>query len=420
MLDIKFIRQNPEKIEKAAKDKHVEIDIKKILNLDEEHREVLTKIQTLREEKNKHTSEIKGKPTEVQIQKGKELRESLEKLESKLSELEPELNKLLMQIPNPAKDDVKAGKNDTENDVLRKVGEPTKFSFTPKDHLALGEALDIIDVERASKISGARFYFLKNEGALLEFALRQLAFDLLVKEGFIPIVPPVFIKTEVMKGLGYMENGGDEDMYIFDKDELVLVGTSEQSIVSMYKDEVLQSKDLPKRYVGFSTCFRREAGSYGKDTRGILRAHQFDKIEMVSFVKDGEDDKEHEYLLSLEEKLLQSLEIPYRVVKMCTGDLGMPAARKYDLEAWIPSEGKYREVTSTSTTTDFQSRRLNIKYQDFAAQNEKKFVNILNGTAFSTRPIIAILENYQTQEGSITVPKVLQKFIGKTVIKKDK
>jgi seryl-tRNA synthetase len=222
-----------------------------------------------------------------------------------------------------------------------------------------------------------------------------------------------------MKGLGYMENGGDEDMYILDKDDLVLVGTSEQSIVAMHKDEVLQSKNLPLRYVGFSTCFRREAGSYGKDTRGILRAHQFDKIEMVSYVEEGKDDLEHDYLLSLEEKLLQALEIPYQVVKMCSGDLGYPAARKYDLEAWIPSENKYREVTSTSTTTDFQSRRLNIKYQDTEG-GEKKFVNILNGTAFSTRPIIAILENYQMQDGSIAIPKVLQKLMGKSVIKKQK
>ncbi|HEX7543094.1 MAG TPA: serine--tRNA ligase, partial [Patescibacteria group bacterium] len=304
--------------------------------------------------------------------------------------------------------------NDTENEILRKVGEPTKFSFKPKDHLELGEKLDIIDVVRASKISGARFYFLKNEAALLEFALRELAFELLIKEGFIPVIPPVMVKTEVMKGLGYMENGGDEDMYIFEKDDLVLVGTSEQSIVAMHRDEVLSSKDLPKRYVGFSTCFRREAGSYGKDTRGILRAHQFDKVEMVSFVRQGEDDKEHDYLLSLEEKLLQSLGLPYQVVKMCTGDLGFPAARKYDLEVWIPSEGKYREVTSTSTTTDFQARRLNIKYQE---GNERNFVNILNGTAFSTRPIIAILENYQNEDGSINVPEVLQKYIGKKVIK---
>ncbi len=407
MLDIKFIRENPSLVAKKAKDKGIEVNIEHVLELDNKLRGLDTMVQSLREERNRTAKE-------KNIEKGREIKVKLEKHEHDLNAIREELTKYLLQIPNPAKDDVKFGKNDTENEILRKVGEPTKFNFTPKDHLELGEKLDIIDVVRASKISGARFYFLKNEGALLEFALRQLAFDLLLKEGFIPLIPPVLIKTEVMKGLGYMENGGDEDMYILDKDDLVLVGTSEQSIVAMHKDEVLDAKDLPKRYAGFSTCFRREAGSYGKDTRGILRAHQFDKVEMVSYAKKGEDDKEHEYLLSIEEKLLQSLGIPYQVVKMCSGDLGYPAARKYDLEAWIPSENKYREVTSTSTTTDFQARRLNIKYQD---GNEKKYVNILNGTAFSTRPIIAILENYQQEDGSIRIPEVLQKYIGKSEIK---
>jgi seryl-tRNA synthetase len=414
MLDIKFIRQNPESIVKAAKNKGVEVDIKHILEIDEKLKESSLKVQTLREERNIHLSAIKGKPTDLQQKTGRELKEKLEHQEKELSILQEELKGLLLTIPNPAKNDVKFGKNDTENEVIRKVGTPVKFNFKPKDHLTLGETLDIIDVERASKISGARFYFLKKDAALLEFGLRELAFELLVKEGFIPIIPPVMVKTEIMKGLGYMENGGEEDMYIFQKDDLVLVGTSEQSIVAMHKDEVLQGNVLPLRYVGFSTCFRREAGSYGKDTRGILRAHQFDKVEMVSFVKEGEDDKEHDYLLSLEEKLLQALDLPYQVVKMCTGDLGFPAARKYDLEVWIPSENKYREVTSTSTTSDFQARRLNIKYQD---GSEKKFANILNGTAFSTRPIIAIMENYQNEDGSITIPKVLQKFLGKSVIK---
>ena len=407
MLDIKFIRENPEKVQKAAKDKGIEINLEHILELDSKLRGLDAMVQSLREERNK-TARQKN------IQKGKEIKIKLEKHENALNAIKEELNRYLLQIPNPAKDDVKVGINEGDNEVLRKVGDPTKFDFTPKDHLTLGESLDIIDVVRASKISGARFYFLKNDGALLEFALRQLAFDILLKEGFIPLVPPVLIKTEIMRGLGYMENGGDEDMYILDKDDLVLVGTSEQSIVAMHKDEVLNSKDLPKRYVGFSTCFRREAGSYGKDTKGILRAHQFDKVEMVSFTKQGEDDKEHEYLLSIEEKLLRALGIPYQVVKMCSGDLGYPAARKYDLEAWIPSENKYREVTSTSTTTDFQARRLNVRYQD---GNEKKYVNILNGTAFSTRPIIAILENYQQKDGSIKIPEVLQKYIGKAVIK---
>ncbi len=407
MLDIKFIRQNPEIVQKKSKEKGIDVNVEHILEIDNKVRGIDLMVQKLREDRNRYAKE-------KNIEKGKEIKENLEIKEKALNALEEELRGLLLKIPNPAKDDVKIGKNDSENEVLRKVGTPKKFTFKVKDHLTLGEALDIIDVERASKISGARFYFLKKEAALLEFALRELAFELLVKEGFIPVIPPVLVKTEIMKGLGYMENGGDEDMYIFEKDDLVLVGTSEQSIVAMHKDEVLSKKDLPKRYVGFSTCFRREAGSYGKDTRGILRAHQFDKVEMVSFVGQGQDDKEHEYLLSLEEKLLKALDIPYQVVRMCSGDLGYPAARKYDLEAWIPSEDKYREVTSTSTTTDFQARRLNIKYQE---GNEKKYVNILNGTAFSTRPIIAIMENYQNEDGSITIPQVLQKYIGKSVIK---
>jgi seryl-tRNA synthetase len=409
MIDINLIRNNPEAIQKSAKDKNVDINIEHILEIDKKYKELSIAVQKLREERNILTSSMKGKPTPEQIKRGKDLKEKLEEKESAQKAIWEELKTELLKIPNPAKADVKAGKNDTENEILRKVGVPPKFNFKPKDHLEIGEKLDIIDTQRATKISGSRFYFLKNEGVLLEFALRELAFEILLKEGFIPVLPPVLIKKEVMKGLGYMEKGGDEDMYILEKDDLVLVGTSEQSIASMHKDEILSENELPKRYVGFSTCFRREAGSYGKDTKGILRAHQFDKIEMVSFVKRGEDDKEHEYLLSLEEKLLKSLKLSYQVVKMCTGDLGFPAARKYDLEAWIPSENKYREVTSTSTTSDFQSRRLNIKYS--VKQNEKEFVNILNGTAFSTRPIIAILENYQQEDGSVLIPKILQKYL---------
>ncbi len=407
MLDIKFIRENPELIVKKAKDKGIEVNIEHVLELDNKVRGLDTMVQSLREQRNRAAKD-------KNIQKGKEIKIKLEQHEHALNAVREELNIYLLKIPNIAKDDVKVGKDEKNNEVIKKVGNPTKFDFKPKDHLFLGENLDIIDVTRASKISGARFYYLKNDGVLLEFALRQLALDILLKEGFIPIIPPVLIKTQVMRGLGYMENGGDKDMYILDKDDLVLVGTSEQSIVAIHKDEILNAKDLPRRYVGFSTCFRREAGSYGKDTRGILRVHQFDKVEMVSFTKEGEDDKEHEYLLSLEEKLLSALNIPYQVVKMCTGDLGYPTARKYDLEAWIPSEGKYREVTSTSTTTDFQARRLNVKYQD---GDLRKYVNILNGTAFSTRPIIAILENYQQKDGSILIPKILQKYLGKSVIK---
>lgn len=426
MLDIKLIRENPDKIQKSAKDKGIDIDIEHVLELDNKARGLDLMVQKLREDRNRFArlqspqgEASGGQAKEQNIEKGKKLKIRLEKEENVLKAVQEELNTWLLKIPNPAKDDVKIGKNDTENEILRKEGTPKKFDFKPLDHLDLGEKLDIIDVKRASKISGARFGYLKGDAVLLEFALIQFGLETLINEGFTPVIPPVLISKETMKALGYMENGGEEDMYYLEKDDMYLVGTAEHALVPMHKDEILNVKDLPKRYVGFSTAFRREAGSYGKDTKGILRVHQFDKLEMVSFVKQGQDDKEHDYLLSLEEKLFQALEIPYQVVKMCTGDLGFPAARKYDLEAWMPGQNKYREVTSVSTVTDFQSRRLNIKYQeDSPAGGEKKYVNILNGTAFAIgRTVIAILENYQQEDQSIEIPKVLQKYIGKSVIK---
>ncbi|RJQ36054.1 serine--tRNA ligase [Candidatus Microgenomates bacterium] len=408
MLDIKVIRENPIEIQNAVKNKGINLDISKVLEADRLFKELSLEVQKLREEKNKFAKERN-------IEKGKQIKEELDKKEEELKKLEKNLNELLLQVPNPAKSDVKVGKDETENDVIRKYSKPKEFSFKPKDHIELGEALDIIDVKRAVKVSGARFYYLKNEAVLLEFALVNLAHEILAKEGFSIVIPPVLIKKEIMQALGYTEFGQDENIFYLPKDELFLVGTSEQSVVPMFKDEILNGKDFPKRYAGFSTCFRREAGSYGKDTRGILRVHQFDKLEMVSFVKQGEDDKEHEFLLSLEEKFFQLLDIPYQVIKMCTGDLGFPAARKYDIEAWIPSQGRYREVTSTSTTTDFQARRLNIKYNQ---DNERKFVTILNGTGFAIgRTIIAILENYQREDGSVLIPEALTKYLPFTEIK---
>lgn len=414
MLDIKLIRENPEAIEKGAKSKNVEIDVNNLLEIDRKKLELHQAVQALQEKRNALTKSIAGKPSAEQIEEGKKIREDLEKAEKEYNTANQELNNLLLKIPNLPKSDVKIGKDESENDVIKTYKEPTKFSFAPKDHLEIGEALDIIDVERAAKVSGTRFAYKKGDGALLEIALTQYAFDFLMKEGFIPVIPPVLIKRDVMAGLGYMENGGEEDMFALRDNDLFLVGTAEQTLVPMHKDEVLNIKDLPLRYVGFSASFRREAGSYGKDTRGIFRNHQFNKVEMVSFVPDGKDDEEQEYLLSIEEKLFQSLEIPYQVIKMCTGDLGFPAARKYDIEAWIPSQNKYREVTSVSTVTDFQSRRLNMRYQDGA---EKKYLHVLNGTAFAmSRTPIAILENYQQEDGSVLIPEVLQKYLGKDKI----
>ncbi|QQG40984.1 MAG: serine--tRNA ligase [Candidatus Levyibacteriota bacterium] len=415
MLDIKFIRENPSLVQKSAKDKKVDISIDHVLKIDRKYRELFLSVQKLREERNKIAKEQNR-------ERGKEIKDRLEKEEHALNSVQEKLQEWLLKIPNLPKSDVKVGKDESENKVIKTYEEPTKFNFTPKDHLELGEALDIIDVERAAKVSGARFAYLKGDAVLLEFALVQLAMETLLKEGFIPVIPPVLIHQEITEGLGYWQAGGNEDYYLVGEPtegkNFYLAGTAEHAIVPMHKDEVFQKKDLPKRYVGFSSAFRREAGSYGKDTKGILRVHQFDKVEMVSFVPKEEDDKEHDYLLSLEEKLFQMLEIPYQVIKMCTGDLGFPAARKYDIEAWMPGQNKYREVTSVSTVTDFQSRRLSIKYQD---GNEKKFAHILNGTAFAIgRTIIAILENYQQEDGSIKIPTVLQKYIDKDRITSSK
>lgn len=400
MIDIKLLRENPKEVQKAASDKGVEINAEHILELDKKVKELDSSVQKLREERNRLAKE-------KNIEKGKELKDKLTKEENALKAVSEELNIELLKIPNLPAKDVHSGKNETENKEVKKRGDIPKIK-SPKDHLELGEKLDILDVQRASKVSGTRFAYLKNQAVLLEFALVQLAFELLTKEGFVPVIPPVLIKKEMIDRQGYLSLGEDE-MFKTKDEDLFLVGTAEHAIVPMHKDEVLNAKELPKRYIGFSTSFRREAGSYGKDTKGIIRVHQFDKVEMVSFATAEDGDKEHEYLLSLQEKLFQSLEIPYQVIKMCTGDLGFPAARKYDIEAWIPSEGKYREVTSVSTTTDFQSRRLNIKYQD---GNEKKLVHILNGTAFAIgRTLVAIIENNQNEDGEVDIPKVLHKYL---------
>ena len=417
MIDANLILEKPDEIAKAAKDKGVEIDVRSVAALVKRFKDHMIDVQKLREERNEVVKKVQSATPEDRpkfIEEGKRIKEQLEEREEAMKKLHHEMHTLLASIPNPAKPDVKVGKDDKENDVIKTVGEPTKFRFTPKDHITLGELLDIIDVERAAKVSGARFAYLKNDGVLLELALVQYAMETLMKEGFTPIIPPVLIKKDAMAGLGYMENGGDEDMFKIPSDDLYLVGTAEHAIVPMYRDEVLDGSKMPMRFAGFSSAFRREAGSYGKDTRGILRVHQFDKVEMVSFVKKGEDDKEHDYLLSLEEKFFQSLNIPYQVAKMCTGDLGFPAARKYDIEAWMPAQEKYREVTSVSTVTDFQSRRLKIRYRD---GDKTELAYVLNGTAFAIgRTIIAILENFQQEDGSVVIPEVLRKYIGKDVM----
>lgn len=402
-MDIKFIRQNPEKVKEGAQKKGVNVDIDELLNLDKKKRDLLQKTENLKAEQNKL-----GKDS---IQEAQQIKNQIKKIEPDLAKIEKEFDNLMLQVPNLPLTDVPVG----QDKVLSEEKKP-KLDFKVKDYLTLAEKLDIIDVKRAAKVAGTRFGYLKKEAALLEFALVSLALDVLVKKGFVPVVPPVMLKSEIAKGTGYFEATDEKEAYFIPQDKLYLAGTAEQSLISMHADEIFNQSDLPRRYIGFSTCFRREAGSYGKDTKGILRVHQFDKLEMVSFCVPEKSKKEHKFLLMLEEKLMKSLKLPYQVIDICTGDLGRPAARKYDIETWLPLENRYRETHSTSNCTDFQARRLNIRYRDRIGK--LNFVHTLNGTAFAIgRTLIAIIENFQQKDGTIKIPQILQKYTGFKVIK---
>jgi len=419
MLDIKFIRENPDKVKEGAKKKGAKVDIEEILELDKKKREIMQALEDMRSKKNQASKEIGRAENEKEkkkiIMQMKELDNNNDRLDKNLKELERKFSRLMYKIPNLPLDDVPLG-GEKDSVVMEKFGEKPEFDFRIKDYMEIGESLDLIDVKRAAKIAGTRFGFLKKEIALMEFALIRLAFDLLVKKGFIPVIPPVMIKSEMAMGMGFIQQTDDEEAYYLPKDDLYLAATSEQSLGSMHAGEVFEEKDLPKRYAGFSTCFRREAGSYGKDTKGILRVHQFDKVEMFSFTKPEDSQKEHKLLLETEKNLMDELKLPYQVVSIAAGDLGMPAAQKYDIETWIPSEKRYRETHSTSNCTDFQARRLNIRYKN--KEGKLGFVHTLNGTAFAVgRMLIAIIENYQQKDGSVLVPEALQKYLNFKVIK---
>ena len=402
MLDIKYIRENPDKVKEGCQNKHVDCDIDLLLSKDKERRKLLQEIEKLKAEQNKL-----GKDNQ---EKAKEIKNKIKELEPGLKKIEEEFNKLMKQIPNMPLDDVPVGRNESDNKVLREEGKKPKFFFGPKDYLDIAEELDIIDIKRASRVSGTRFGYIKRGAALLEFALIQLASNILSKEGFIPVIPPVMLTSDAMSAMGFLDKKSDtEEVYHLEKDDLYLIGTSEQSIGAMHMNEVFQGKDLPKRYFGFSTCFRREAGAYGKDTRGILRVHQFDKIEMFSFCKPEDSTEEHKLILSIQEKLMKKLKLPYQVVHLSTGDISSSSASTYDIETWMPGQNSYKETHSTSNCTDWQARRLNTRYKD---GDEIKFVHTLNGTAFAIgRMLIAIIENYQQKDGSIEVPRALREYM---------
>lgn len=413
MLDIKFIRQNQKKVEIACRNRGVKVDLNKLLKLDEERRKLIQEIEKLRASK-----KLGGKKIE-ELRKEKEKIKSLEK---ELKKIEDKFKNLMFKIPNLPLSDVPIGKNENDNVVVKESAQKKVFSFPIKNYLEI--AKEKIDLERGAKVAGSRFYYLKDEIALLELKLINFAVNFLtnqeniekiIKEKklgiktkpFLPVVPPLMVKEEIMRGVGYLDQAPDET-YFLEKDKLYLIATAEHSLVGMHTKEILKEEDLPLRYVAFPcSSFRREAGSYGKDTRGIFRVHQFEKVEMVSFCLPETSNLEHELLVSIEEELMKNLEIPYRIVKICTGDLSYASAKSYDIEAWIPSEKRYREVGSSSNCTDFQARRLNIKYKNKDGKNT--FVHILNATALAMpRTIIAIIENHQKKDGSFDWPKILK------------
>ncbi|OGJ22412.1 MAG: serine--tRNA ligase [Candidatus Pacebacteria bacterium RIFCSPHIGHO2_01_FULL_46_10] len=416
MVDIKYIRDNAETLKKAVADKQLNPKIvDEVLRVDAERRALLQKVETLRAEGNAHAAGVKGKPTPEQIEKGKKLKTQLQDIEPQLKKLDASFTDLMLQVPNPAADDTPIGKDEKGNVEVKKWGDIPKFKFQPKTHDELAETLDLIDTKRAVRIAGNRAFYTKNDLVLLEYALLMYALKMMIAKGFTPMTVPWMVNDEAMWGTGYFP-WGMQDHYAT-QDGQKLIGTAEVSLTAYRQSEILDEKDLPYKMVGISPCFRREVGSYGKDTKGVFRVHQFMKVEQVVYtVADEEVTRTmHDEMLGYAEELLQKLKLPYHVLKMCTGDMGAGQRRKYDVEVWFPGQNTYRETHSDSYFNDFQARRLNIKYR--AKDGTMKYVYTLNNTVVATPRILgAILENYQQADGSIVVPEILREFVGKEKI----
>lgn len=443
MLDIKFIREHPEQLKDALKKRNVIFDVEYLLAQDLRRRAKITEVDRMRQEQNtlaKEIARMDDQDREKKKVEGKELKTRLANAEFELKILEEEFTDLMYKLPNIPHADAPSGKNETNNqEIHREDYGREQFSFTPCDYITISEKLELIDTRRAAKAAGTRFGYLRNEAALLEFALVQFVFDRLTQEDwvrkaylrsarkknrqtlplleatpFIPLVPPVMIRPEIFRAMGKLDPGQEEERYFIPKDSLYLVGSAEHTTGAMYKDEVLEKDTLPRRFIAFSTCFRREAGSYGKDTKGILRVHQFDKLEMFSFCHPDYSFHEHDFFRAVQESLMEELQIPYRTMLICTGDMVWTDAKQYDIESWLPGQnggnGEFRETHSTSNSTDFQSRRLNIKFHD--SSEKDSFVHTVNGTACAIgRTIIAILENYQQEDGSVKIPEALKPYM---------
>jgi len=416
MIDIKLIRENPEKFAKAARDKKIAVDIDRLLAVDTELLAAKHRLQDIATEKNrvgKLIPKMTGQEKQDALGQLAKLKADEPQLEDRIKELQPEVDALLSQAAQPADDDVPLGEDDTQNVEIRKEGKVRQFDFEPKDHVKLGLELGIIDIERGVKLAGTRSYFLKGDGARLHWAILQFAMDVMVSRGYVPMSVPILMKDEAMKGTGYYP-GSEEQTYRMERDMLNMAGTAEVPLTAYYMGEILKEEQLPMKFVGLSSCFRREAGAAGKDTYGLYRIHQFDKVEQVVICKNSveESNKFHEEILANAETVMRALELPYRVVVVCTGDLGRGQAKKYDIEAWMPSRGNYCETHSASKFYEFQARRMNLRYKETATK-KNLFCHTLNNTVIaSPRILIPILELYQNKDGSVTVPTVLQPYMG--------
>lgn len=429
MLDLNLIRENPDVLRADLKKRNRDTDlVERLLALDAEHRELLKKVEKYRAEKNaasESIAKLQGPEKQTAIAEMKKVSEHEKAAHEAQQKVETELHDLLLTLPNLTHFSTPAGLDESGNKVEKKHGTPKAFDFPVKDHIELGTMLGILNLEDATRMSGTRFAYLLGAGALLEFALIQFVMHKLVSKGFTPVVPPVLVREQAMVATGFFPADRNEIYHVNPKtgpddkenDDLYLVGTAEVPLTMLHADKILDEEKLPLRYVGFSTCFRREAGSYGKDTAGIIRVHQFDKIEMFSFCHPDKSWEEHELIRSIEEEIMQELGFAYQVLNICSGDLGYPASKKYDLEVWIPSQGKYRELTSCSNCTDYQARRAKIRYKS-EKTGKNEFLHTLNGTACAMgRTLVAIMENYQRADGTIEVPHVLQPYMnGLTLI----
>jgi seryl-tRNA synthetase len=415
MIDIKFLREHPDVVRASQKGRGESVElVDQILAIDEKKRAAVTEFETLRQEQNtlsKSVGAAKGDEKTALLENAKALADKVKAADTKRAQVEEQTKELLLQLSNLLDTQAPIG-GEEDFLLIEHVGTPRDFDkdgFQPKDHVELGKLLGAIDTERGAKVAGSRSYYLTGVGALLEFALVNYAIQSAVKNGFTPVIPPVLVNPAAMEGTGFLGQAA-ENVYRIEKDDVYLVGTSEVPLAAMHMDETLPADKLPLRYAGYSTCFRREAGTYGKDTRGIIRVHQFDKVEMFTFCKPEDAQAEHQRLLQWEKDFLTAMEIPFRVIDVASGDLGSSATRKFDIEAWIPTQGAYREVTSTSNCTEFQGRRLNIRYKD---PEGVKAIATLNGTLVAIpRMIVAILENHQNADGTVNVPAALQPLLG--------